>query len=132
MVGGDGKDTKIKKTEALPSRGLESRKISQYRPAGRSHIHTFREGSVCGGWGGTTQLKGFGRGSGGKISAGRGWVKGIPRKGNLKLQRWVPTEHILGNSISGLTVTLYTCRGIMMVACWLVTDRTHVCILVGI
>ena len=125
MVGGDGKDPKIKKTEALPSRGLESRKISQNRPAGRSHIHTFREGSVCGGWGETTQLKGFGRGSGGKISAGRGWVKGIPRKGNLKLQRWVSTEHILGNSISGLTVTLYTCRGIMMVACWLVKTQTE-------
>lgn len=64
----DGKDTEIKKTEALPSRDLESRKLSRYtaqnRLAGRSHIHTFREGSVCGGQEETTtQLRGFGRGS---------------------------------------------------------------------
>lgn len=52
--GGSGKDTKINKTEALLSRDLESWKISRYtaqnRPAGRSHKHTFREGTVCEGW----------------------------------------------------------------------------------
>lgn len=87
MVGGRWDGYKDEQDRGSAFRDLEAWKIKQVhrntmqnRAAGRLH-NTFREGSV---WRETTaHLGGIWQGlCGGKISSGRGWVKGIPRREN--------------------------------------------------